>query len=91
MPIIQVNMLEGRSTAQKRAMIAAVTDALVDSLGVKRESVRIMINEMQPEHFAVAGTSVGEQPLQQRGNGNGNAHAGNGAKAAAPRNAVSVE
>lgn len=89
MPIIQVNMLEGRSTAQKRAMIAAVTDALVDSLGVKRESVRIMINEMQPEHFAVAGTSVGEQPLQQRGNGS--AHAGNGAKVAAPRNAVSVE
>ena len=67
MPIIQVNLLEGRTVAQKRAMIAAVTDAIVESLGVRRESVRIMINEMHPEHFALAGTSAGELPLGQRG------------------------
>ena len=69
MPIIQVNLLEGRTVAQKRAMIAAVTDAVVDSLGVRAESVRIMINEMHPEHFALAGISAGQQPLNQRGNG----------------------
>jgi 4-oxalocrotonate tautomerase len=66
-PIIQVNLLEGRTVAQKRAMIAAVTDALVDSLGVRAESVRILINEMHPEHFALAGVSAGQQPLDQRG------------------------
>ncbi|MGH8516314.1 MAG: 2-hydroxymuconate tautomerase [Panacagrimonas sp.] len=82
MPIIQVNLLEGRSVAQKRAMIAAVTDAIVESLGVRADSVRIMINEMHPEHFALAGVSAGEQPLQQRGDGDGHAptikHNGNG-------------
>jgi 4-oxalocrotonate tautomerase len=71
MPIIQVNLLEGRTVAQKRAMIAAVTDAMVESLGVRADSVRIMINEMHPEHFALAGVSAGEQPLQARG---GNSH-----------------
>lgn len=69
MPIIQVNMLEGRSITQKRAMIAAITDAVVGSLGVSAESVRIMINEMHPEHFALAGISAGEQPLCTRRNG----------------------
>jgi 4-oxalocrotonate tautomerase len=73
MPIIQVNMLEGRTVAQKRAMIAAITDAVVDSLGVRAESVRIMINEMHPEHFALAGVSAGQQPLDRRGNGHGTA------------------
>ena len=84
MPIIQVNMLEGRTTAQKRAMIAAVTDAIVESLGVRRDSVRIMINEMHPEHFAVAGTSAGETPLNQRGNGHAavNGHAAHNGTAA---------
>lgn len=69
MPIIQVNLLEGRTVAQKRAMVAAITDAVVDSLGVRPDSVRILINEMHPEHFALAGVSAGEQPLNQRGNG----------------------
>ena len=69
MPIIQVNLMEGRTVAQKRAMIAAVTDAVVDSLGVRADSVRIIINELQPEHFALAGVSAGERPLNQRGNG----------------------
>ncbi len=91
MPIIQVNMLEGRTVSQKRAMIAAVTDAMVETLGVKRESVRIMINEMHPEHFAVSGTSAGEQPLSQRSDGSGHAAPsassknGNGAQAPAER------
>lgn len=66
MPIIQVNMLEGRSTEQKRRMIASITDAVVSSLGTQRESVRILISELQPEHFAVAGRSAGEVPLGQR-------------------------
>lgn len=81
MPIIQVNLLEGRTVAQKRAMIAAVTDAVVDSLGVKRETVRIMINEMQAEHFALGGVSAGEQPLSKR-NGHPSASHVNGAHAA---------
>ncbi len=77
MPIIQVNMLEGRSAEQKRGMVAAVTEAIVNSLGVAPESVRIMIHELHPEHFAVAGKSVAQQPLASR------AKRGNGAHAAA--------
>jgi hypothetical protein len=62
-------------------MIAAVTDAVVESLGVRADSVRIMINEMHPEHFALAGVSAGQQPLNQRSNGHGGV-ASNGASGA---------
>jgi 4-oxalocrotonate tautomerase len=64
MPIIQVNMMEGRSEAQKRDLIAKMTDAVVAALGAPRESVRIMINEMKPEHFAVGGVSFAERKKQ---------------------------
>lgn len=66
MPIIQVNMLEGRTVAQKRALHAALTDAAVAALGVPKDSVRVLIHELGPEHFALAGITVGELPLSQR-------------------------
>ena len=93
MPIIQVNLLEGRTVAQKRAMVAAVTDAIVESLGVKRDSVRIMINEMHAENFALAGVSAGEQPLNKR-NGHPSASSSNGNGTHAPEqrhNGVTIE
>ena len=72
MPIIQINLLEGRTVEQKRAMVAAVTDAIVSSLAAPRESVRIIINELGCENFAVAGTTAGQLPLSAR-NGGANA------------------
>lgn len=71
MPIIQVNMLEGRSTAEKRALVAALTDAVVESLRADPQSVRIMIHELAAEHYALAGTTAGDQPLAQRRGRNG--------------------
>jgi 4-oxalocrotonate tautomerase len=58
MPIIQMNLVEGRSVAQKRAAVAAITEAVVSSLGVRPEQVRIMIHEMASEHFAVGGETA---------------------------------
>ncbi|HSV69077.1 MAG TPA: 2-hydroxymuconate tautomerase [Methylibium sp.] len=58
MPIIQMNLLEGRSVEQKRAAVAAITEAVVRSLGVRPEQVRIMIHEMASEHFAVGGQTA---------------------------------
>lgn len=66
MPIIQVNMLEGRSGDQKRALHAALADAAVAALGVPADSVRVLIHELGPEHFALAGITAGEWPLAQR-------------------------
>lgn len=66
MPIIQMNLVEGRSVAQKRAAVAAITEAVVRSLGVRPEQVRIMINEMPSEHFAVGGETAAMRATQSK-------------------------
>ena len=58
MPIIEVNLLEGRSPEAKERLIEALTSAAVDAIGASRESVRIILREMAPAHFAIGGESL---------------------------------
>ena len=60
MPICQINMMVGRTPEQKRDLIAKMTEAICEAVGVKPEGVRIMINEMPKEHFGIAGKSAAE-------------------------------
>ena len=60
MPFIQVSLLEGRSEQQKRAYMKAITDVTVDILGAAPESVRVVLTEVDPLHWAVAGEPVME-------------------------------
>jgi len=55
MPIVQIEMLEGRNLEQKREMVKGVTDALVKSLKCPPEVVHIIIREMKPENVAENG------------------------------------
>lgn len=54
MPIVHIDIIE-RPVEAKRKLVSAVTDAIVDSLGVSPESVSIVINDMSAEHYAVSG------------------------------------
>jgi 4-oxalocrotonate tautomerase len=58
MPIIQVNLMEGRSDELKEALIAALTEATVQSIGAPRESVRVLLNEMPKTHWGIGGKSA---------------------------------
>ncbi|MCL6596458.1 MAG: tautomerase family protein [Firmicutes bacterium] len=55
MPFIQVEMLRGRTLAQRRAFALAVTKAAVEHLGVSPGSVRIRFVELAPEDLARGG------------------------------------
>ena len=59
MPILDVTLLEGRPYEKKRALIKELTDATVRTLGVQPEQVRVLIREIHPSHFAVAGEPKG--------------------------------
>ncbi len=61
MPIIQVNILEGRTVDQKRKFVADVTEAVVKSLGVKPDTVRIIIHEMAKHEYAIAGVLASDK------------------------------
>jgi 4-oxalocrotonate tautomerase len=68
MPVIIINMLEGRSAGKKKKLLRKVTDAVVEALEVEPESVRIIINEIPKENFAVAGLPIEEFRDLKRGN-----------------------
>ncbi|MGQ0698982.1 MAG: 2-hydroxymuconate tautomerase [Panacagrimonas sp.] len=61
MPIIQFNLMEGRTIEQKRRLAEKVTDTVVEVLGVKRESVRILIHEMGLYDFSVGGVTAADR------------------------------
>ncbi|MDO5116236.1 MAG: 2-hydroxymuconate tautomerase [Synergistaceae bacterium] len=58
MPIAVINIIEGRNLEKKRALIRSVTDAICNSLDAPVQSVRVIINEMPKENFAIAGELV---------------------------------
>lgn len=55
MPIVQIELLEGKTLEQKRQMARKVTQAIVESLECPAETVRIIFRDMRKEDFAVAG------------------------------------
>jgi 4-oxalocrotonate tautomerase len=55
MPIVTVNMMEGRSQEKIAQVIAAMSEAISASLEAEINSVRIIVNEVQPHQFGVAG------------------------------------
>ena len=59
MPFIEVTLIEGRSKDKKVALMKALTDAAETTLGVPRESVRVVLREVPPEHWAVGGVPKG--------------------------------
>ncbi|GGO22500.1 4-oxalocrotonate tautomerase [Microbispora rosea subsp. aerata] len=61
MPIIDVSLLTGRTESELREMISAVHDAVVRSLGVPPESVRILVRELPPTHWAAGGETIAER------------------------------
>jgi 4-oxalocrotonate tautomerase len=55
MPTFHVELFEGRSLAQKRQFVEAITKATCESLGVEPNSVEIILTEVKREHWATAG------------------------------------
>lgn len=61
MPFISVEILEGRTTEQRREFAEKVTEAAITSLGAQREKVRIRFIEMRPDDLARGGVLVSDE------------------------------
>lgn len=55
MPVVVVEMWEGRSIEQKRALVRAITDAMVVHAGASPEHLHVVIHEVPRENWARAG------------------------------------
>lgn len=67
MPIIRVEMFEGRTTAQKRALAARLTDAIVEEAGAKREAVRVIFTDHSKADWAIGGELVADREAREVG------------------------
>jgi 4-oxalocrotonate tautomerase len=65
MPIITVQMLEGRDKEKKKELIKNVTEIVVETLEVMPESVRVILQEMPVDNYGVAGLPVMEYRLSK--------------------------
>jgi 4-oxalocrotonate tautomerase len=69
MPIVRIEFVEGRSPERKLALIQQVTQAVVQSLDVQAEQVRVLLYEIPPEHWAVGGRPKAGLPAPQQADG----------------------
>ncbi len=61
MPTLRVELLEGRTPEQKTKLVKALTQAVVDSLGSKPESVDIVIFDIARQDWATGGVQWSER------------------------------
>lgn len=61
MPIIKIDFLEGRTLEQKKKLAEAITTDVTKILGVKKEVVTIMFNDLPKTNLAKGGILASEQ------------------------------
>ena len=68
MPLIQVTMVEGRTTEQKHALIRNLSASMSETLGVPLERIRVAIYEISHENIsALTAASAVSQLALDRG------------------------
>jgi len=55
MPMVQITMLAGRTTDQKRKIAKRITEVMVEEAGARREGIVIAFNEVSKESYASGG------------------------------------
>lgn len=55
MPIVTVQMIEGRTDEQKRALVEKVTAAVAETTGATPDKVTIIIEDMPKTNYATGG------------------------------------
>ncbi|MFC0106335.1 tautomerase family protein [Kibdelosporangium aridum] len=61
MPLVQISVAEGRDPETLRACLQAVHNAVRDSLGVRDESIRVLLTEVSPSLWSSGGVTLAER------------------------------
>jgi 4-oxalocrotonate tautomerase len=55
MPVVTIELWEGRTVEQKRALCRAITEAMVEHGGARPDALHVIIHEVPKENWALAG------------------------------------
>ncbi|BCB89500.1 tautomerase family protein [Phytohabitans suffuscus] len=61
MPLVEVTLVEGRTPAQLRALITALTDAVEAAVEAPRDSIRVVLREVPATHWAAGDVTIAER------------------------------
>jgi 4-oxalocrotonate tautomerase len=61
MPLAHIYILEGRTLEEKKKVVTEVTAALIKTLGVRKDNVRVIIHEVPKSHWSVGGVTMDER------------------------------
>ncbi|GAX90525.1 4-oxalocrotonate tautomerase [Effusibacillus lacus] len=62
MPIVNIQMLQGRPEEKVKEVIRNVTDTIAETLDVPKEGVRVLVTEVPKTHWGIGGTAVSDIP-----------------------------
>ena len=55
MPVVTVQLWEGRTLEQKRALVKAITEAMVEHAGAKPDNLHVVLQEVPKENWGLGG------------------------------------
>jgi 4-oxalocrotonate tautomerase len=58
MPVVKIDLWEGRTNEVKEKLIREVTEAVSKSLGISKEHVTIIINDVPKSNWGIQGEQV---------------------------------
>jgi 4-oxalocrotonate tautomerase len=61
MPLVQITMLAGRTTDQKRKIALRITDTMVEEAGARREAIVVAFHEVSKESYASGGVLMADR------------------------------
>jgi 4-oxalocrotonate tautomerase len=56
MPVVTVQMWSGRTTQQKRRLVRAITDAMIEHANCKPDHLHVIIQDVPKDSWGRAGT-----------------------------------
>ena len=61
MPLIEVTLAEGRTPAQLRTLISALTHAAAEAVDAPVDSIRVVIREVPTTHWGAGDVTIAER------------------------------
>ena len=61
MPLVEVTLVEGRTPEQLRSLMTALTGAVEASIGAPKDSIRVILRELPPTHWAAGDVTIAER------------------------------
>jgi len=61
MPLVEVTLVEGRTPDQLRTLISRLTAAVEESLAAPKQSIRVVLRELPPTHWAAGDVTIAER------------------------------